>query len=195
MISAIILAAGKSQRMGKENKLLLPVDGEALIRRFVKFVCLSEVENILVVIGYQSDRVKAVLEDQPVDFVYNPLYKEGITSSIKTGVQTVSDESDGYMICLSDMPFARTRDFNLLLRAFKFSREKGRELVTIPVFRGERGNPVIFSSEFRGKILEHEGEGCRGIVAKNLSSSKEVVMDNGNLFYDIDTPEDYKKFI
>ena len=114
MISAIILAAGESKRMGTENKLLLPIEGEALIRRFVKSVCLSEAENILVVLGHQSDKIKEVLIDQPVDFVYNPLYMSGMITSIKAGIGASSINSKGYMICLSDMPFVRTVDLNVL---------------------------------------------------------------------------------
>ena len=193
MISAVILAAGESQRMGKENKLLLPIKGEALIRRFVKSVCLSEVAEVLVVLGYEAEKIKEVLIDQPVDFVYNPSYMMGMTTSIKTGISASSKNSDGYMICLSDLPFAETSDFNILLRAFSSFRVKGNALVTIPVFKGKPGNPVMFSFEFREKILEHVGEGCRELIAKNYRNVREVIMENDNLFCDIDTPEDYKK--
>jgi len=192
MITAVILAAGKSQRMGKENKLLLPIEGEALIRRFVKSVCVSEVSEVLVVLGFQANKIKEVLKDQPVRFVYNPLYLSGMTSSIKTGVRASSKNSDGYMICLSDLPFAQTGDFNILLRAYSSFRVNKCAMVTIPVFQGDRGNPVIFSCEFREKILNHEGEGCRGLIAKNSSNVKEILMLNGNLFCDIDTPKDYR---
>ena len=194
MISAIILAAGESKRMGRENKLLLPIKGEALIRRFVKSVCLSEVENVLVVLGYQSDKIKEVLIDQPVDFVYNPLYMSGMITSIKAGISASSINSKGYMICLSDMPFVRTVDLNIILREFTFLRAKETELVAVPIFNGRRGNPVIFSSEFREEILRHKGDGCSGIIEKNHSNVREVYLENENIFYDIDTPEDYKKF-
>ena len=194
MISAIILAAGESKRMGRENKLLLPIKGEALIRRFVKSVCLSEVENVLVVLGYQSDKIKEVLIDQPVEFVYNPLYMSGMITSIKAGIGASSINSKGYMICLSDMPFVRTVDLNIILREFTFLRAKETELVAVPIFNGRRGNPVIFSSEFREEILRHKGDGCSGIIEKNHSNVREVYLENENIFYDIDTPEDYKKF-
>ena len=194
MISAIILAAGESKRMGRENKLLLPIKGEALIRRFVKSVCLSEVENVLVVLGYQSDKIKEVLIDQPVDFVYNPLYMSGMITSIKAGISASSINSKGYMICLSDMPFVRTVDLNIILREFTFLRAKETELVAVPIFNGRRGNPVIFSSEFREEILRHKGDGCSGIIEKNHTNVREVYIENENIFYDIDTPEDYEKF-
>ena len=191
MISAVILAAGESQRMGGKNKLLLPIKGEVLIRRFVKSVCLSEVEDVLVVLGYEANKIKAVLKDQPGDFVYNQFYMNGMTTSIKTGIRASSKKSDGFMICLSDLPFAKTRDFNILIRAYTRFRIKECSLVILPVFQGKRGNPVLFSNEFREKILEHEGDGCRGIIAKHPSNVREVIMENGNLLCDIDTPEDY----
>ena len=114
-----------------------------------------------------------------------------MTTSIKTGIRASSKKSDGFMICLSDLPFAKTRDFNILIRAYTRFRIKECSLVILPVFQGKRGNPVLFSNEFREEILEHEGEGCRGLIAKHASNVREVIMENGNLLCDIDTPEDY----
>ena len=193
MITAVILAAGESRRMGSENKLLLHFGRETLIRKFVKSVCESKVENVLVVVGKDARKVKKNILDQPVSFVYNPFYKEGITSSIKTGVKAASMESDGFMICLSDLPFADKEDFNLLINTFTSLRAKEKgALVVVPVFKGNRGNPALFSSEFREIILNHKEEGCRAIIEKNRKNTREVLMRNDNLFRDIDTPEDYE---
>ena len=194
MISAIILAAGESKRMGSKNKLLLPFKGESMIRRFVKSVCLSEVENVLVVLGYQSDKIKEVLIDQPVDFVYNPFYMSGMITSIKAGISASSHNNIGYMICLSDMPFLRTVDLNFILREFLFLKSNETGFVTVPIYGGQRGNPVIFSSEFREEILSYKGDGCRDIIDKNPTKVREVFIENKNIFYDIDTPEDYEEF-
>ena len=193
MISAVILAAGESQRMRNKNKLLLPIKGEALIRRFVKAVCLSEVEDVFIVLGYEANKIKDVLIDQPVDFVYNKFYMRGMLTSIKAGIRASSKKCDGFMICLSDLPFAKIRDFNILLRAYARFRVKECALIIVPVFQGKRGNPVLFSNEFKEEILEHEGEGCRGLIAKHNNNVKEVNMKNDNLLCDIDTPEDYRK--
>lgn len=195
MVSAIILAAGQSNRMGEENKLLLPVDGEALVRKFVKSVSLAEVENVLVVIGYEAKKIKNVLSGQCVDFVYNPFYMKGMTTSIKSGIEAVPSESDGFMICLADLPLVKTEDLNILIRTYSHYRVKGEKIVIVPVFKGQQGNPVLFSSEFREKILNHNGEGCRGLITKHSENVKEVIMKNGNLIYDIDTQEDYKNYL
>ncbi len=191
MISAIILAAGESQRMGVQNKLLLQIDSEVLIRKFVKSVSNSLVDAVLVVVGFEAEKIKAVLHDQAVKFVENPSYEEGMTTSIQSGVKASSNESTGLMICLADMPFAETSDLNLLIQAFNDYRSTESSLIIVPVFQGKRGNPVLFSEVFRDKILTHKGEGCREIVRQFPHYVKEVSMENDNLLRDIDTPEDY----
>ena len=191
MISAIILAAGESRRMGVQNKLLLQIDSEVLIRKFVKSVSNSLVDAVLVVVGFEAEKIKAVLHDQAVKFVENPSYEEGMTTSIQSGVKASSNESTGLMICLADMPFAETSDLNLLIQAFNDYRSTESSLIIVPVFQGKRGNPVLFSEVFRDKILTHKGEGCREIVKQFPHYVKEVSMENDNLLRDIDTPEDY----
>ena len=191
MISAIILAAGESRRMGVQNKLLLQIDSEVLIRKFVKSVSNSLVDAVLVVVGFEAEKIKAVLHDQVVKFVENPSYEEGMTTSIQSGVKASSNESTGLMICLADMPFAETSDLNLLIQAFNDYRSTESSLIIVPVFQGKRGNPVLFSEVFRDKILTHKGEGCREIVRQFPHYVKEVSMENDNLLRDIDTPEDY----
>ena len=194
MISAIILAAGESRRMGVQNKLLLQIDSEVLIRKFVKSVSNSLVDAVLVVVGFEAEKIKAVLHDQAVKFVENPSYEEGMTTSIQSGVKASSNESTGLMICLADMPFAETSDLNLLIQAFNDYRSTESSLIIVPVFQGKRGNPVLFSEVFREKILTHKGEGCREIVRQFPHYVKEVSMENDNLLRDIDTPEDYVFF-
>ena len=191
MISAIILAAGESLRMGVQNKLLLQIDSEVLIRKFVKSVSNSLVDAVLVVVGFEAEKIKAVLHDQAVKFVENPSYEEGMTTSIQSGVKASSNESTGLMICLADMPFAETSDLNLLIQAFNDYQSTESSLIIVPVFQGKRGNPVLFSEVFRDKILTHKGEGCREIVRQFPHYVKEVSMENDNLLRDIDTPEDY----
>ena len=191
MISAIILAAGESRRMGVQNKLLLQIDSEVLIRKFVKSVSNSLVDAVLVVVGFEAEKIKAVLHDQSVKFVENPSYEEGMTTSIQSGVKASSNESTGLMICLADMPFAETSDLNLLIQAFNDYQSTESSLIIVPVFQGKRGNPVLFSEVFSDKILTHKGEGCREIVRQFPHYVKEVSMENDNLLRDIDTPEDY----
>jgi len=194
MISAIILAAGESRRMGVKNKLLLPIRGEVLISNFVKSVCASNVDEVVVVVGHEAEKIEDVLQGQPVRFVENLRYMEGMTSSIQTGIQSASAESEGLLICLADQPLIETPDFNRLIHEFTDLFDSKSSLIIVPVFKGQSGNPVLFSRQFRDIILQHTGEGCRDIVLKHPECVREVEMGNDNVLHDVDTPEDYKMF-
>ncbi len=194
MISAIILAAGESRRMGVKNKLLLPISGEVLISNFVKSVCASNVDEVVVVVGHEAEKIEDVLQGQPVRFVENLRYMEGMTSSIQTGIHAASAESEGLLICLADQPFIETSDFNCLIHEFTDLFDSKSSLIIVPVFKGQRGNPVLFSCQFRDIILQHTGKGCKDIVLKHPESVREVEMGNDNVLQDVDTPEDYKMF-
>ena len=194
MISAVILAAGESKRMGKQNKLLLPVAGEALLVKLIKSVCDSDVGQVIVVIGHEAEKIRRKLNNFPLSFVYNPNFSEGMTTSIKSGVKEVSPDCDGYMICLADMPFINTSEINKLIHAYAQNRIKEKRLVVVPVYQGHRGNPVLFSTEFREDILEHKMEyGCKGVIMKNFESVKEIEMDDDSMLLDVDTLEDYQR--
>ena len=194
MISAVILAAGESRRMGKQNKLLLPVGGEALLVKLVKSVCDSDVGQVLVVIGHEAEKIMRELNDFPLNFVYNPNFSEGMTTSIKSGVKEVSPDCDGILICLADMPFIKAPEINKLIHAYVKNRIKEKRLIVVPVFQGQRGNPVLFSSEFRNDILEHKKEsGCKGVIINNSKYVKEIEMDDDNMLLDVDTLEDYQR--
>ena len=193
MISAVILAAGESRRMGKQNKLLLPIGGEALLVKLVASVCASDVGQVLVVIGHEAEKIRRELNEFPLNFVYNPNFSEGMTTSIKYGVKVVSRECDGLLICLGDMPFINTSEINKLIHAYVKNRIKGEGLIVVPVFKRQRGNPVLFSIEFRNDILEHKKEsGCKEVIMKNSDSVMEIEMDDEKMLLDVDTMEDYQ---
>ena len=194
MISALILAAGESKRMGKQNKLLLPVCGEAMLVKLVKSVCASDVGQVLVVIGHEAEKIRHELNHLTLRFVYNPNFSEGMTTSIKSGLKEASPSCDGFLICLADMPFVNTTEINKLIHAYVQNRIKEKRQIVVPVFHGHRGNPVLFSSEFRNDILEHKKEsGCKEIIIKNSESVKEIEMEDDNMLFDVDTLEDYQR--
>ena len=193
MISAVILAAGESRRMGKQNKLLLPIGGEALLVKLVTSVCASDVGQVIVVIGHEAEKIRGELNELPLNFVYNPNFSEGMTTSIKYGVKVASHECDGLLICLGDMPFINTSEINKLIHAYVKNRIKGEGLIVVPVFKRQRGNPVLFSIEFRNDILEHKKEsGCKEVIMKNSDSVMEIEMDDEKMLLDVDTMEDYQ---
>ena len=148
--------------------------------------------KVVIVVGHEAEKIEDVLQGQPVRFVENLRYMEGMTSSIQTGIQAASAESEGLLICLADQPFIETSDFNRLIHEFTDLFDSESSLIIVPVFKGQRGNPVLFSRQFRDIILQHKGEGCRDIVLKHPECVREVEMGNDNVLQDVDTPEDYK---
>ena len=195
MISAVILAAGESKRMGEQNKLLLPFRGQTLIECIVDTVLSSNVGEVIVVLGHEAVRVWEVCRDRHVKCVQNDNYKEGMTTSIHMGVQAADASADGFMICLSDLPLIECDELNHLLHAFEEAVRAKNKYIAIPVFKGERGNPVIFSVIYKNEILAQKGlMGCKGIIKQNTAQVLEIEMATEHVLSDIDTPEDYEKF-
>lgn len=191
-VAAILLAAGSSRRMGAENKLLLPYQGRPMIQH--QFAALQQTNQIdcTVVLGYNAEEVKAVLPSK-TKTVFNKNHLTGMTSSIQTGIKAVEDQIKGYMICLSDMPFLRTKDYDEIVQFFLKNIEKYPKLIVQPVYQERRGHPVIFSSFYREELLAHSApEGCRGVIRKNKKEVRHLDMKHPNILKDIDTPEDYK---
>jgi len=195
MISAIVLAAGMSTRMGAENKLLLPFRGTTLIGNMVDVVTGARVGETLVVLGHEAERVRAALAGKPVVFVDNPHYAEGMGSSVQVGVRAVSPRATGIMVCLTDLPLIESAELDRLIAAFE-TAEAGKS-VAVPSHRGQRGNPVLFSARFRDEVLNTRGPvaGCRGIVKKYPDQVVEVEMDQDHILRDIDTMEDYRRLV
>ena len=193
MISAIILAAGQSKRMGEQNKLLLSYRGKTMVENIVDTVLSSDVDEAIVVLGHEAEPVKTVLADRPLQFVTNHYYQQGMTSSIQCGVKAADSQSQGLMICLSDLPLIQVDDLNHLSAYFYQSVRLNPDAIVIPVFQGQRGHPVIFSSNYKPEILAHqEPYGCKGIIRRHSEKVLAVEMGSDRFLQDIDTENDYK---
>ncbi len=189
MISTIILAAGSSIRMGGENKLLLPWRESTIIETIVDRLLVSEAGEIIVVTGFEENLIQNRLKDKPVKFANNEQFESGMTSSVQCGVMNADSNSDGYLICLSDMPNLEIEDYNQMIGAFMPDKKQ----IYLPFHNGKKGNPVLFSNHFKDGIMNHkEPEGCRGIVQENESFVTKVEFGNDHILRDIDTREDYR---
>jgi len=195
MVTAIVLAAGQSTRMGAENKLLLPFRGKTLIENMLDAVTGSAVGNTVVVLGHEAHRVRPLLEGRPVTLAENSGYVEGMASSIRVGLAAAPADSDGYMICLTDLPLLESRDLNLLIENF-IRREPERDILR-PSHEGRSGNPVLFSRRYRDEVMRARGPigGCKGIVKRYAERVREVELGNDHAVWDIDTPEDYQRLL
>jgi len=191
-ISAIVLAAGESRRMGEINKLQLPVEGMPLLRRSVQTLLAAELGELVVVLGHESANTKALLEGLPVGTVYNSDYQSGQMTSVHCGLGALSQTCEGVMVALGDQPALTVSDINYLVDAF-FTRDGGE--VVIPEYQGKRGNPIIISSRCQQEIVSGKYNlGCRRFIENNPELVRTVAMSESSVVIDLDTPMDYRKF-
>jgi len=187
-VSAILLAAGESRRMGITNKLALAVDGEPLLRHSVKTLLTSHLTELVVVLGHASQEAQALLQGLRVRTVVNRDYREGQMSSVHCGLEALQRPCDGVMICLADQPLLTVRDIDALIAAFV---QRGGSII-VPTYQGRRGNPIVLSYAHRGQILGGgRNLGCKRLIERNPELVTTVEMDNDHVVFDLDTPEDY----
>lgn len=194
MISAVLLAAGMSVRMGRANKLLLPVRGEPMVRRVASAIVASVAAEIVVVLGHEAPAVREALAGLPLSFVMNPDYAKGMTGSIQRGVAVCGAAAPGFMICLADLPDLLAEEYDQLIQAFLARLAADPACIAVPEFEGKRGNPVLFSAAHKAAILAHtEPEGCRSLVQAQRAHLFPLRMDTPHCLHDIDTPEAYRE--
>src|SRR5262249_45771223 len=155
MISAIVPAAGLSSRMG-QNKLLMSFGDKSLIEHAVDTLRASYVDEIVVVLGHEADQVRRRLEGHQghtVNFVHNPDYREGLSTSVRAGMGAVAKGADAIMIYLADQPLIEPYEISRLIQAFAEAKRAGKSIV-VPFFENRRGNPVILYASSQPMVLD-----------------------------------------
>jgi molybdenum cofactor cytidylyltransferase len=186
-IAAVVLAAGRSTRMGGPNKLLAEIGGKPLIRIAVEQALGSRAGPVIVVTGHQHEEVKQALAGLAARFVHNPEFASGLGSSLRAGIAAVPADADGVVVCLGDMPQVDAALINRLIAAF--DPEKGA-LAVIPVIDGKRGNPVLWSRRFFPDLMAIEGDvGARHLIGRYGEAVVEVQVTGKAALIDVDTPE------
>ncbi|KJC36988.1 4-diphosphocytidyl-2C-methyl-D-erythritol kinase [Bradyrhizobium sp. LTSP885] len=186
-VAAIVLAAGRSTRMGGPNKLLAELDGKKLVRTVTEQVLASKASEVIVVTGHQADLIEQALKGLKVKFARNPDFAGGLASSVKAGIAAVSDKTDGAIVCLGDMPLISSALIDRLIEAFEPDRG---HLITVPVNDGKRGNPVLWSRRFFRELMTLDGDiGARHLIARHAEAVAEVPVEGHGAFLDIDTPQ------
>ena len=186
-VAAIILAAGRSTRMGGPNKLLAELNGKPLVRMVTEQVLAAKAQGVIVVTGHQADEVRKALRGLEVAFVHTPDFAEGLASSVKAGIAAVPENADAAVICLGDMPLISAHLVDRLIEAF---RPDGGNLIAVPVSDGRRGNPVLWSRRFFNELMSLDGDiGARHLIAKHSEAVAEVPVEGSGAFLDIDTPQ------
>jgi len=194
MITAIVLAAGSSQRMGHVNKLLLKYKNKTIIETTIENIIAAKLKNIVVVAGYETEKIKEAIEYLPVEIIYNPNHQWGMTASIQVGIE--HSKEGGYMICLADMFMITADEYVVMKKTFEKNFRSNAKYIYVPRYKNEKGNPVVFSPYYKDAILEHkEMEGCKTILQSNKENIFWVDMSTNHVLQDMDYYEDYEKLI
>ncbi len=186
-IAIIVLAAGQSRRMGKDNKLVADVNGTAMVRHTLENIAGVVPDEPIVVTGHEADMVTAALVGLDLKIVHNPKFAAGLSTSLVTGLGALDDEVDGALVCLADMPRVSREDIKKLIAAFDPIENRA---ICVPTFRGKRGNPVLWGREFFDPMSRVSGDvGARHLIGAHDDKVVEVEVDSDGVILDVDTPE------
>jgi len=186
-VAAVVLAAGRSTRMGAVNKMIAEIGGKPLVRIAAEQALASRASPVIVVTGHQRQQIEAALAGLPVSFVHNPGYADGLGTSLKTGIAAVPENADGAIVCLGDMPQVDAALIDRLIAAFE--PERGA-LVVVPSIEGRRGNPVVWSRRFFNDLMAIQGDiGARHLIGAYAEAVVEVPVAGEAALIDVDTPE------
>lgn len=186
--SIIVLAAGESTRFG-ENKMLYQIDGVPIIRRVV-MAALRDYAETIVVLGHEAERVRQAIADLGVRPVYNPNYREGMSSSVKAGVREAVGER-GILVLPGDVAFITS---DLIDAVVKAHRETGA-LIVLPTYRGRGGHPILFDVRLREELLKisEEGRGLKEVVNRHLQDIYRIETGTPRVLLDIDYRDDLER--
>jgi molybdenum cofactor cytidylyltransferase len=189
-VSAVVLAAGLSSRMGGPHKLLLDVGGEPMLRRVVRSVLALDPAEVVVVTGHRAEEVVAVLAGLPVRFVHNPAFAEGQPGSVVAGVRALTAFCHAVMIVLGDQPLLTPAALRGLIEAYRTVPD-GRSIL-VPSHAGQRGNPVLFAARHIPEIQAGAMKvGCRRLIESHPEEVALIEMEDDAFTLDCDTPQDY----
>ena len=188
-LTAIVLAAGCSTRMQTHNKLLLPWGEKRMLQVVVDTLLTVPFEKVVVVVGHQNQEVEELLQGYALSMVHNEQYAEGMSTSIRKGVEAVEDPGSGYLLALGDMPWIKKNTVGRLCMTFP---RRDTRAITVPTVGGSRGHPVIFGKFYRRELLQLEGDrGAAPLLQKHAGMVVEVPVDDSGILKDVDTPGAY----
>lgn len=185
-VTALVLAAGQSRRMGERNKLLIALDGKPMLAHVLDAVAQSQVAGCIVVTGHQASDVRALLAGRNVSEAHNPDYAHGLSTSLAQGLHRLPADTDAVLVCLGDMPRVCSRDIDRLIAAF--DPGEGRA-ICVPTVNGKRGNPVLWHRRYLDEMASVRGDvGARHLIGQHEDMVCEVPMESNAVLIDVDTP-------
>jgi molybdenum cofactor cytidylyltransferase len=189
-VTAVILAAGTSSRMGQAKQLLALGDSTVLAQTLAH-VQAAAFHEIIVVLGASAEAIRRRLPS-PHEFkiVVNQAYQQGIASSLRAGLSAVDPNSNAALIVLGDQPFIRPQTLDRILEEYRRSQAQ----IVIPVHQGQRGNPVLLDRSVFAEVMALEGDvGSRVIFAKHLDRIVNLEVEDRGILLDLDELADYQR--
>jgi len=184
-VSAIVLAAGASTRMGRAKALVL-LAGRPLLAHVLSAVHRSRVRDIVVVLGHDAERIRREVAFDGARTVVNPRFAEGMSTSIRAGVRAAVQGSRAFLVVLGDQPLVDPATLDALIDRWSATGAK----ILIPTYRGARGNPVLLDRSLSSEIEKITGDqGCRAIFPGHAGEISEVEVDDPGVLIDVDTED------
>jgi molybdenum cofactor cytidylyltransferase len=190
MISAIVLAAGKSERMGRP-KALLPFRGRTFLENILDAISRSTIEMTVVVVGHHRKEIEETVQTAPgVTVVFNPDYEQGMVTSLQTGIRALPRNSVGSFLFLVDHPIVGSQTLEVMIPRIAANR------ILQPTYQGRRGHPVFLGAEILAEILRlPPSQGANVVVRRDPARITEIPVSTSGILADVDTPEDYAKLL
>ena len=189
MITAVVLAAGKSERMGRP-KMLLPFGRETLIETVLAGVLRSRVDDVVVVLGAHRETIEPVVSKFALRTVFNSDFGAGMLSSVLRGLREVPAAAQAFLVVLGDQPFPPATVIDRLIAA----RERTGKGIVLPVHQGRRGHPVLIDMRFRDEVTAlNPSVGLRQLLRDHPDDVLEVSVRTPAVLMDVDRPDDYRK--
>lgn len=184
-VAALVLAAGRSSRMGA-NKLLAKVEGVPMLLRAVNAALASQAAPVTVVLGHDAGAAEALLAGRAVTVVHNADYAQGLSSSLRAGLAALPDEAEAALVLLADMPRISASHVDRLVEA----HQARPDAIVVPRQGGRRGNPILWPREFFARMQQVAGDqGAREVLEANAARVHFVEFEDDAIFLDVDTPE------
>ena len=189
MISAIVLAAGQSKRMGGDNKLIKKYNKKYLINHIIGTLIKSKVNKIIVVLGFQKIKVRKItVKNKKINFIFNKNYKSGMAGSIKAGLKRISKRSIGFLIVQADMPLISKKIINSLCYAI----ENNNKEIVVPIYKINMGNPIGFKSSMIKILNKTKGDsGAKKMIKRNKKKLSLIKVNSKSIFKDFNTQKDF----
>ena len=190
-ISAIILAAGESKRMGFP-KMLLDFGGITMLGKVISNVKATSVDDILVVVGAYRDEIQKIAEKSGARYCYNDIYKEGMLSSVQCGFRNIKEDTAAVLVFQGDQPLITPQVTDLVINKFR-SGSKG---ILMPAYKKRRGHPLLITAKYFNEIEKLDsGRGLRSLSEIFSDDVEEVEVEDAAILRDFDTFEEYNNEI